>query len=130
MQATEAMFMIIGSLATWGAIFGIYYLRNRENMAMIERGINPREGARSRPRPFSSLKFGLLLAGSGLGLLIAYLLDQLVMRREVLLPDGTHYTQDNPALYFALIGLFGGLGLVISYRMERKEWNEEEKKGS
>jgi len=121
MQATEAMFMIILCLATAGAIFGIYYLRNRENMAMIERGINPREG-KQRSRPFTSLKFGLLLSGSGLGLLIAYLLDQMVLPKEVVsLADGTHYTQDNPAIYFALIGLFGGLGLVLSYRMERKE---------
>lgn len=120
MQATEAMFMIIFCLATAGAIFGIYYLRNRENMAMIERGINPRE-SKQRSRPFTSLKFGLLLAGSGLGLLIAFLVDQLVLHREVILPDGTHYTDDNPALYFALIGLFGGLGLVLSYRMERNE---------
>jgi O-antigen/teichoic acid export membrane protein len=121
MQATEAMFMIILTLATGGAIFGIYYLRNRENMAMIERGINPREGVKQRARTFTSLKFGLLLAGSGLGLLIAYLLDQLVLPKEMVrLSDGSHYTQDNPAIYFALIGLFGGLGLVLSYTMENK----------
>lgn len=120
MQATEAMFMIILTLATWGAIFGIYYLRNRENMAMIERGINPREGV-PRIRTFTSLKFGLLLAGAGLGLMIAYLLDQLVLPKQIVnLPDGTHYTQDNPAIYFALIGLFGGLGLVLSHTMENK----------
>lgn len=120
MPATEAMFLIISGLSFWGAIFGIYYLRNRENMAMIERGINPREGKQS-PRPFTSLKLGLLLAGSGLGLLIAFLVDRLVMYREIVLADGTRYARENPALYFALIGLFGGLGLVISYRMERKE---------
>jgi hypothetical protein len=127
MPATEAMFMIVFTLATAGAIFGIYYLRNRENMAMIERGINPREGIRPRTRSFTSLKFGLLLAGSGLGLLIAYLLDQLVIPKHIVtLPDGAHYTEDNPAIYFALIGLFGGLGLVLSYIMENKGLNGRE----
>ena len=29
---------------------------------------------------------------------------------------------DNPALYFALIAIGGGLGLFFSYRIEKKEW--------
>ena len=51
-------------------IFGIVYLRTRENMAMIEKGMNPKRYA-NLPAPFRSLKFGLLLAGAGIGLLLA-----------------------------------------------------------
>jgi hypothetical protein len=31
------------------------------------------------------------------------------------------YDDDNPAIYFALIAIGGGLGLVGSYRVEKKE---------
>ena len=45
-------------------IFGIVYLRNRENLAMIEKGMNPKDKL-YRPAPFRSLKWGLLLLGAG-----------------------------------------------------------------
>lgn len=55
-------------------IFGIVYIRSRENMAMIEKGLNPRLKDVS-PRPFANLKWGLLGIGAGLGLLFAYIID-------------------------------------------------------
>lgn len=100
---------ILIPLGLFVMIFGIYYLRNREKMAMIERGIDP-----TSPKPkrqeinVTSLQFGLLIMGSGIGLFIAYLLDFFVFREE------------SPAIYFALIAIFGGLGLFISYLIERK----------
>jgi hypothetical protein len=89
--------------------FGIVYLKTRENMAMIEKGMNPKQYA-NRPAPFRSLKTGLLFLGAGLGLLIAYIIDQN-------LPS-----HDNPAVYFSMIAIGGGLGLIGSYAMEKKEW--------
>ena len=36
-----------------------------------------------------------------------------------------HYRgNDNPAIYFALIAIGGGLGLFGSYKMEKKWWDE------
>ena len=89
-------------------IFGIAYLKTRENLAMVEKGMNPKAHA-NKPAPYRSLKWGLLLLGSGFGLLAAYLLNTYV----------TH--DDNPALWFALIGIGGGLGLIRSYQVEKKE---------
>ena len=89
--------------------FGIVYLKTRENLAMIEKGMNPKEHL-NRPAPYRNLKWGLLLIGAGIGLLVAYLLDNYVFLRT-----------DNEAIYFALIGIGGGLGLISSYKVEKRE---------
>ena len=100
---------ILISLGAFAMLFGIIYLRTRENMAMIEKGMNPKQFA-NRPAPFRSLKLGLLLLGAGAGLFLGYLLDHNMM-------------PDNPeAIYFSLIAIGGGLGLIGSYAVEKKEW--------
>jgi uncharacterized membrane protein len=102
---------IIISLGFFGMIFGIIYLYKRERMAMIERGMDPR---RYKPQsaPYQNLKWGLLLIGAGVGLFLAYTLDRTLFSRT---------QDDNAAIYFALIAIFGGLGLFASYRVEKKE---------
>jgi hypothetical protein len=106
------MMVIIVSLGLCAMIFGIVYLSKRERMAMIERGMDPR---RYKPQtaPFQNLKWGLLLIGAGLGLFLAFLFDRLVFRSD--------YYDNNPAIYFSLIAIFGGLGLFTSYRIEKKD---------
>jgi O-antigen/teichoic acid export membrane protein len=96
-------------------LFGLGYLRNRESMAMIERGMDPR---RYRPHaaPYQTLKWGLLMIGAGLGLFIAFMLDRLVFGNR-----GPY----NFALYYSLIAIFGGLGLFISYLIEKKEYTTQ-----
>lgn len=91
-------------------IFGIVYLRTRENMSMIEKGMNPKQFA-NRPAPYRNLKWGLLLVGSGIGLFFAYVLHTYVL----------HVDDDNPVMYFSMIGVGGGLGLIISYMVEKKQ---------
>ena len=44
-------------------VFGIYYLKTRQNLAMIEKGMNPKEFA-NRPAPYKNLKWALLLIGA------------------------------------------------------------------
>jgi len=105
---------ILISLGSFAMVFGIFYLKTRENMAMIEKGMNPKQQA-SRPAPFKSLKLGLLLVGAGLGLLIAFILDA-----NMNLTSGRAGHDENPSIYFALIAMGGGLGLVTSYAIERK----------
>lgn len=100
---------ILTSLGAFAMVFGIVYLKTRENMAMIEKGMNPKQYA-NLPAPYRSLKTGLLFFGAGLGLLAAFLID-----------NALHTEHDNPALYFALIAIGGGLGLIVSYTMEKKE---------
>ena len=91
-------------------IFGIFYLKTKENLAMVEKNMNPKDKMH-RPAPFRSLKLGLLLLGAGLGLLLAYILD-INMRTSI--------HQEHPPLYFALIAIGGGIGLIASYAIERK----------
>jgi hypothetical protein len=104
---------IVLGTGAFAMIFGIFYLYKRERMAMIERGMDPR---RYKPRsaPYQNLKWGLLLIGVGVGLFLAYILDNTVF---------AHMSTDdgNPAVYFSLIAVFGGLGLFISYLIEKKE---------
>ncbi len=104
---------IVLFISLFGMLFGIYYVRSRENMAMLEKGLNPRENSGIVPKPFSSLKFGLLLTGAGLGLFGAYIMDTYVF---------IHRTNPNETvpIYFALIGIGGGIGLIISYVIEKK----------
>src|SRR5882672_449075 len=74
------LWLIISVLAICALIFSLMYLRTRENMAMMEKGLNPRlRQDRARPAPFRSLKWGLLLVGAGLGLFLAYLLDNTLL---------------------------------------------------
>lgn len=82
---------------------------------MIERGIDP--GVRkSMPRPYLSLKFGLLLVGLGIGLLVA-----LFTVRGVFGSDMTHAEESEAAaVYFGCLGIFGGLGLITSFLIEKK----------
>lgn len=96
-------------------VIAIAYLRTRENMAMIEKGMNPKDKI-GRPAPFISLKFGLLLIGAGTGLFLAYLLDELAIKG-----DGAE------AIYFSLIAIGGGLGLLGSYKAERTWFDERMK---
>ncbi|MGI4751653.1 MAG: DUF6249 domain-containing protein [Janthinobacterium lividum] len=105
---------ILVPLTLFALIFGIVYLRNKERMAMIERGMDPRTNLPKQQQvsPTINLTFGLLMIGAGLGLFLAYIMDYFVFRNQGIL--------DSPAIYFALIAFFGGLGLFISYLIERK----------
>ena len=84
-------------------------------MAMIERGIDP--GVRkSTPQPFLSLKFGLLLVGLGVGLLVALFTVRGVFGSQMTeMEEG-----QSVAIYFGCIGIFGGFGLIASYITEKK----------
>jgi hypothetical protein len=98
-------------------VFGIVYLKTKENLAMVEKGMNPKQQY-NRPAPFKSLKLGLLLLGAGLGLLLAFIIDANMTTTTV--NNFRHHDDANAAIYFALIAMGGGLGLISSYAIERK----------
>ena len=109
MPATVALFLIVMFTGFFGMIFGIVYLVTRQNMAMIEKGMNPKEPVRkSLPR---YLKWAMLFIGAGVGLLVAFFIDNYMLRSNV----------EPEAVYFALLAIGGGLGLLASYRMEKNE---------
>jgi len=105
----------------FATIFGIAYMRNKENMALIEKGINPRT-TQQRPRFYTSLKYGLLICGAGIGLFVAFIVDEFCVNHRTVSPGGDFYYRDFPQIYFALIGVGGGLGLIISYLVEKNGW--------
>jgi len=117
MNGPEVLVPLTMFAGGFAMIFGIYYLKTRQNMAMIEKGMNPKEFA-NRPAPYKNLKWALLLIGSGVGLFLAYMIDALVLR------SNPQFHDDNPAIYFSLIAIGGGLGLFGSYHMEKKWWDE------
>lgn len=111
----ETLVPITFFISTFAMVFGIRYLSNKEKMAMIERGIDPGVN-KATPKPFLSLKFGLLLVGLGIGLLVA-----LFTVRGVFGSDLSNAEQGQAvAIYFGCIGIFGGLGLITSYYVEKK----------
>ncbi len=59
--------------------------------------------------------------GAGLGLFLANSLDHTLMAKI-----NHNGDPDNPAIYFSLIAIFGGLGLYTSYRIEKKETIDKE----
>ena len=110
MQGPEILIPITIFAGGFAMIFGIVYLKTRENLAMVEKGMNPKDKMH-RPAPYRSLKTGLLLLGAGLGLLAAYIIDISIRRSNF---------DHHPPLYFALIAIGGGIGLIASYSIEKK----------
>lgn len=113
MHGAEVLIPIIMFAGGFAMIFGIVYLKTKENLAMVEKGMNPKDKL-NRPAPFRSLKWGLLLLGAGLGLLIAFFVDM-----------NLPYRIEPAGIYFALIAMGGGLGLIGSYFVEKKHWYDK-----
>lgn len=89
-------------------LWGIRYFENKENMALIERGMQPRK--RRTADPSRTLRNALMFMGAGLGLLLS-----IFITRAAGLVEG-----EATGIYFGLIALFGGLGMLGAYLYERK----------
>jgi hypothetical protein len=91
------------------AIYAIIqlFVRRKERMLLIEKGMNSPELKSDMPR-FSGLKFGVFFIGVGIGVLAGNLL--------------TIFTQLEPEIAnFSMIFLFGGSALVIQHYLEKKK---------
>jgi len=117
MAGPEVLVPITLFAGGFAMVFGIVYLKTKENLAMVEKGMNPKQQY-NRPAPFKSLKLGLLLLGAGLGLLLAFIIDSNMTTTTV--DSFRHHDDANAAIYFALIAMGGGLGLITSYAIERR----------
>ncbi len=125
MDAGEALIPITMFAGGFAMVFGIYYLKTRQNLAMIEKNMNPKEFA-NRPAPYKNLKWALLLIGAGIGLFLAYVLDNYIL--PVQLDRFGDHGDRNVPIYFALIAIGGGLGLFGSYKVEKKWWDDNKDK--
>jgi len=107
-------------IALFAAAFGIMYVyytsRNRERLAMIEKGADAsmfnrgkEKGTARKPVNWNkfTLKTGMLFMGVAIGIIIAA-----IMSNARMLTDGANY----PSMIF----FFGGLSLVLYYFIEKR----------
>lgn len=98
-------------------IFGFAYatidlfVRRKERMALIEKGVDAPSFNSKTSRSVLALKLGLLFIGVAVGLLIGSVLVETT-------------TLNDESAYFSMVFLFGGIGLVLSHFLEKKELKE------
>ena len=107
----NAWIPIIAILSTFGTAFGLiyYYLhtRHKQRITMLEKGVDPQIFCQKpTSNKFASLKWALLMIGVGLGFFAGGILSDLTDAEE--------------PMFFAMILLFGGLGLLTYYFIVRK----------
>lgn len=99
---------------TFAAIFGVLYTflttRNKERLAMIEKGADPSIFATRRTR--LGLKIGLL----SIGIAIGVLMGQMIVHLSTM--------QKEPAT-IAMIFLWAGAGLVLEHFLAKREEKKE-----
>lgn len=108
----DFLIVLIIFASIFGIVFVIAQARNRERMAMIEKGVSPKDFMTDRrPNSYGILKWALLLVGIGFGLFIGSILET--------------YTRvpEEPA-YFASALFFGGAGLFAAFMIAK---NAEDK---
>ena len=109
------MGMVTGIITTLGffvaIVLSIRYVttaKNKERMALIEKGVDISQIYQKKDYRFSSLKSGVFLVGLALGLFCGYLLDE--------------YTRINGVVsYFSMILLFGGVSLIVFHWYNNKQ---------
>lgn len=93
---------IVGTIAVFTMIIFLRKYQNDERMAMIAKGIVPPQKTSHEVNPSHSLRWGFVLVGFGIGLLMGSLLESLT-------------NLDGDTAHFSMIFIFGGLGLLSSY---------------
>ena len=97
-------------IALFLSIFGMVYIflttRTKERLALIEKGADAALFKTAR-KPIIILKFALLCIGVGIGILVGnFCVYYMKMNEETAFP--------------AMIFLFGGIGLLVAYFIEKK----------
>lgn len=102
MESHEVFIPIVMFLTIFGIVYLTVSARHKERMALIDKGLDASILKAENKGRFGALKFGLLLIGAALGLLVGSLLE--------------NYTRmEEPVAYFSMLFLFGGLGLTLFY---------------
>ena len=82
------------------------------------------ETGAAAPNKYAPLRWGLLLTGASLGILIAFFIHQ------GMFPELKWIGVVTEMLYFGMTFLFAGIGLLISFMLERKFSAEDAEKSS
>ncbi|HBH47873.1 MAG TPA: hypothetical protein DDX98_04500 [Bacteroidales bacterium] len=107
-MSEEIIPIVIVPLFFAAVVLSFYFYfraRNKERMAMIEKGIYSIEFKKSNN---GVLRWSLLLIGFAIGLLFGMIIESTTQL-------------DEEVAYFSMIFLFGGLGLLASYIIEQKK---------
>lgn len=108
-----SMILILGVLPVTILLI-VYYIQKakiRERMQLLEKGIDI-SALQKKDSPFNNiLMWGMLSTGAGLGLLLGFLLLE-------------HGVFKDDAIMGILAMLFGGIGLTVSYFINKKVGNE------
>ena len=92
-------------------ILAIYYnvrARNKERMALIEKGVDISEIYKKKENPHGFFKFGVIVIGIGFGLVFG-----VVFSKVGILPDVVSY--------FSMILVFGGAGVLLANYLVAKK---------
>jgi hypothetical protein len=112
---------IVIPLSFFLMVFAIVYIslttRNRERLAMIEKGVDPKiftpEPRNLKVSQYITFKWGLFLVGLAVGLFVGAMFEQYSE-----MPEGP--------MYISMILAFGGLALILAYLLKgRLEKNRE-----
>ena len=67
-----------------------------------------------------ALKMSLLLIGIGIGLILAFCIEFVTIESKIY-QDYWQFKSALAVVYFACVAVFGGIGLLVAYFIERKE---------
>ena len=101
---------ILVPMTTFATIFGILYVflttRNKERLAMIEKGADASIFTQRRTR--NGIKLGLIAIGVAMGILMGQMLAHLS-------------NMDEEPATLSMIFLWAGIGLVVEHYLAKKE---------
>lgn len=104
---------VIITLGSFAMIYGIVYLsiRKKERLMLIQAGLDPDTFEKNAKKSLTTVKLGMLMVAVGLGILLA----NIIINQKLM---------DSDSAYFSLVFLFGGISLLLSYFLERKQIKE------
>ncbi|MFP2995617.1 DUF6249 domain-containing protein [Spongiivirga sp. MCCC 1A20706] len=109
-------FVIIAiALSIFGIAYTFFTYRNKERMALIESGIDVEYfRLKTRRQSIMLLSFGLILIGFAIGILTGFFFEKYLLENHN--PKEYH---NYPQAYISMVTLFMGLGMLISYFVNR-----------
>lgn len=110
----EEIVPVLVTAIIFGFVYNVIFIlvRKSERMAMLEKGVDASFFINKPQTSQQALKFGLLFIGVAIGILLGSILSA-----TTVLPE--------EAAYFSMIFLFGGLGLVVNYFIEKKDLKDQ-----
>jgi len=112
MEGSLAIIFIFGGIPA--IIISLAYFKSRriERTALIAAGKDASIFEYGKPKHYLSLKYGMLLVGLAIGVILGGVLDATTAMHEA-------------GAYLSMVLLFGGLSLIIYYAIQKKLPKEE-----